>query len=100
MKRRIALVAIFFSAHAYAQPKPPQKPAPKPPQGYTGLGAESVSKEEIAKFTAPPLDPAVSRRIQSMLDVRGSGSGVITSRGDRMFFTSRLTGTPQVWRQD
>lgn len=98
------LLLCLVATHAFAQPKPaPTKapPGPKPtPTGYTGLGAESVSKAEIAKFIAPPLDERVSRRIQAMLDVRGSGSGLITSRGDRMIFNSRLTGTPQVWRQD
>ncbi len=81
---------------------PPAQPAPaaQPAQGYTGLGAESVSPQDIARFTAPPLDPAVSRRIQAMLDVRGAGVGIITSKGDRMLYNSRLTGTSQVWRQD
>ncbi|MBA3454029.1 MAG: S9 family peptidase [Deltaproteobacteria bacterium] len=35
-----------------------------------------------------------------MLDVRGSGSGAITSSGERMFYTSSVTGSPHVWRQD
>jgi dipeptidyl aminopeptidase/acylaminoacyl peptidase len=74
--------------------------APAGSGGYTGLGAESVSPQEIARFTAPPLDPSVSRRIQAMLDVRGAGTGLITSKGDRMLFTSRLTGSFQVWMQD
>ncbi|MBV8757134.1 MAG: S9 family peptidase [Deltaproteobacteria bacterium] len=35
-----------------------------------------------------------------MLDLRGIGGGVISDRGDRQFFTWRVTGTEQVWRQD
>jgi dipeptidyl aminopeptidase/acylaminoacyl peptidase len=98
---RTALLICLWSSYAFAQPKGPPKAPTKPaPSGYTGLGAESVTKEEIAKFTAPALEPSVSRRIQAMLDVRGSGGGPITSKGDRMYFTSRLTGTSQVWRQD
>src|SRR5689334_16640428 len=77
---------------------PPAMPAA--PGGYTGLGAESISPQEVARFAAPPLDPSVSRRIQAMLDVRGAGAGFLTSKGDRMLFNSRITGTIQVWRQD
>jgi dipeptidyl aminopeptidase/acylaminoacyl peptidase len=77
---------------------PPAKPTA--PGGYTGLGAESISPQEVARFAAPPLDPSVSRRIQAMIDVRGAGVGFLTSKGDRMLFNSRVTGTIQVWRQD
>jgi len=75
-----------------------QPPAKK--RSYEGLGPESLSPEEVAKFAAPALDPAVSRRIQAMLDVRGAGGGAITDKGDRQYFTWRVTGTNQVWRQD
>ncbi|HEU4727141.1 MAG TPA: prolyl oligopeptidase family serine peptidase [Kofleriaceae bacterium] len=68
--------------------------------GYSGLGAESLSPQEIAKYAAPPLDERMSRRIQAMLDVRGSTGGRTTSKGDRQIFTTRITGTDQVWRQD
>jgi dipeptidyl aminopeptidase/acylaminoacyl peptidase len=88
MKRSIALVAVFSAAHA------------QPAQPYRGLGADSVSKEDIARFAPPPLAPSVSRRIQAMIDVRGAESGVVTSKGDRMFVTSRVTGVAQIWRQD
>jgi dipeptidyl aminopeptidase/acylaminoacyl peptidase len=75
------------------------EPPPVDP-GYTGLGAESVSPEVIAQFAAPPLDPSVTEHIQSMLDVRGVGGGLLTAKADRMFFTWRVTGTSQVWRMD
>ena len=88
MKRTIAFVGIFVSATAFAQ------------KSYNGLGADSVSKEDVARFAPPALPATVSRRIQAMIDVRGAESGAVTSKGDRMFFTSRITGTPQVWRQD
>jgi dipeptidyl aminopeptidase/acylaminoacyl peptidase len=104
MKHWSALFICLLTGPAAAQAPAVSatKPAPAPAsaRGYSGLGAESVSAADIARFAAPPLDPAVSRRIQAMLDVRGAGSGVISSRGDRMFFTSRVTGTAQVWRQD
>ncbi|MEJ7603745.1 MAG: prolyl oligopeptidase family serine peptidase [Kofleriaceae bacterium] len=73
---------------------------PAQPGSYTGLGAESLRPEDIAKFAPAPLPEQMSRRIQAMLDVRGAGGGAITSKGDRMFYGSNLTGSPQVWRQD
>jgi dipeptidyl aminopeptidase/acylaminoacyl peptidase len=97
-----ALVACLFASQSFAQaPKQQPPPTKQPaPGGYSGLGAESVSPQEVARFAAPPLAPAVSRRIQAMLDVRGAGSGILTSKGDRMLYTTRITGTSQVWRQD
>ena len=108
MNRWIALPVCLASATALAQPRRPSpfdSPRPIPVKlgetpGYSGLGAESISPEDIARFAAPALAPEVSRRIQAMLDIRGSGNGVITSKGDRMYFTSAVTGSPHVWRQD
>jgi protease II len=104
--KRAAFVACFISSQAvadpydlYAYPRPP-RPAPASTKPYRGLGAESVTPEVIAQFAPPALKPDVSRRIQALLDVRGSGTGLITSKGDRMYFTSRITGSSQVWRQD
>src|SRR4030095_16220394 len=68
--------------------------------GYKGLGAESVSAQEVAKYAAPPLDERVSRRIQAMLDVRGPGAGLVTNKGDREIFGSGVASTSQIWRQD
>ena len=65
---------------------------------YSGLGAESVSPELVAKYAAPPLPPGVSRRIQAMLDVRAPGLGVVAPDGSRLYFGWRITGTPQVFR--
>jgi dipeptidyl aminopeptidase/acylaminoacyl peptidase len=74
--------------------------ATAPARPYTGLGAGSISAEDIAKFAPKPLAPAVSRHIQAMLDIRGAGSGVLTQKGDRMVYASRITGSSQVFRQD
>ena len=73
-------------------------PALSQQSGYSGLGAESVTPELIAKYAAPPLAPAVSRRIQTMLDVRAPGLGVVAPDGSRLYFGWRITGTPQVFR--
>ncbi|MDB4960037.1 MAG: uncharacterized protein JWP01_36 [Myxococcales bacterium] len=98
----VAPVAVADNAKSspFDSPRPAKKPPVTAPAGYTGLGAESMAPEEIAKFAAPALDAQVSRRMQAMLDVRGAGSGAITARGDRMYYTSSVTGTNQVWRQD
>lgn len=103
----IAMVALSFSAASAetpfdnARPKTAAtKPATSQPSTYSGLGAESVTAEEITKFAASSLDPKVSRRIQTMLDVRGAGGGKVSNKGNRQFFTWRVTGTAQVWRQD
>ena len=85
----------------FATSRPPEiRPPETKPAAYSGLGAESVSAADIAEFVAKSLDAQVSRRIQAMLDVRGTGSGVITSKGDKTFYASSITGSPQVWRQD
>jgi dipeptidyl aminopeptidase/acylaminoacyl peptidase len=67
---------------------------------YSGLGAESVTAADIAKFAAPAIDAKLSRRIQAMLDVREATAGVLTKKGNQMFFDWRVTGITQVWRQD
>jgi dipeptidyl aminopeptidase/acylaminoacyl peptidase len=67
---------------------------------YSGHGATSVSPETIRKFAPPPLDPAVSRRIQTMLDLRSPGLGRLTPDGKKLFFGWSITGTPVVWRLD
>ncbi len=93
-------VADVATSDPFDSPRPANRAPPAKAPTYTGLGAESLSPEEITKYAAPSLAPDVSRRIQAMLDVRGAGSGVITARGERMFFSSAVTGLPQVWRQD
>ena len=104
-----ALPLLLVSAVASAQPakvdpftqaNPPPKPKQSPESGYAGLGAGSVTPELVQQFAPPVLDPKVSGRIQAMLDVRGAGGGILTSKGNRMVFGSRVTSTPQVWRQD
>ena len=67
---------------------------------YSGHGAGSVSPEVVAKFAPPPLEPALARRIQMMLDVRSPGMGMPTSDGKKLFFGWSVSGTPQIWRID
>ena len=69
-------------------------------QAYSGLGAGSIPPEKVAKYAPPPLDSAVSRRIQTLLDVRAPGLGRLAPDGSRLYFGWSVTGSNQVWRLD
>ncbi|MFO1305008.1 MAG: prolyl oligopeptidase family serine peptidase [Burkholderiales bacterium] len=86
----VALATLVLCApFAHAQEQP-----------YRGLGAESVAKEVIAKFAPPPLDPAFTRRIELMLDVRTTGLGIPSPDGSALFFGWGITGSAQVFKLD
>lgn len=68
--------------------------------GYAGHGAESVPPEVIAKFAPTPLPGEVSRRIQTMLDVRAPIGSRVSPDGKTLFFAWNVTGTMQIWRVD
>ncbi len=72
----------------------------QPQSTYAGHGADSVPREKIVKYAPPPLPGEVTRRIQTMLDVRGAVLGTIAPDGKRLFFTWGITGTPNAWRLD
>jgi dipeptidyl aminopeptidase/acylaminoacyl peptidase len=69
-------------------------------QTYAGHGADSVPREKLVKYAPPALPADVTRRVQTMLDVRGAALGAVAPDGKRLFFTWAITGTPQVWRLD
>jgi protease II len=69
-------------------------------EAYSGLGAGSVPAEKVAKYAPPPLPPEVSRRIQTMLDVRAPGLGRVAPDGKRLYFGWNVTGSLQIWRLD
>jgi dipeptidyl aminopeptidase/acylaminoacyl peptidase len=75
-------------------------PSPSSSTSYSGHGAESVPPEVLARFRAAPLPSAVTRRVQSLLDVRAPGAGVLSPDGKRLFFSWNVTGVRQVWRID
>ena len=62
---------------------------------YAGHGADSVPREKIVKYAPPPLPAEVTRRIQTMLDVRGAVLGLIAPDGKRLFFTLGHHGNAQ-----
>jgi dipeptidyl aminopeptidase/acylaminoacyl peptidase len=82
----LALAGLSVSLHA-------QTP-------YSGHGAGSIPPEVVRKYAPPALDPAVSSRIQMMLDVRAPGLGTLSPDGRRLYFGWGITGTPAVWRLD
>lgn len=75
-------------------------PAASGPGAYSGLGAGSVTPEVLARFRPTALPEAISQRVQSLLDLRAPGAGMLSPDGKRLFFTWRVTGVDQVWRLD
>jgi protease II len=88
MHRSLALLILSAAGPALAQTP------------YAGHGAESVPKEVLAQYAPLALPAEVSARIQTMMDVRAPGMGVVAPGGARLFFGWSVTGTPQVWRLD
>jgi protease II len=88
------------SATAPDRPAPAASAAPAAEKAYSGHGAESIPPELIAKYAPPSLPSELSRKIQSMLDIRAPSSGVLSPDGKRLFFTWAVTGVSHVWRVD
>jgi dipeptidyl aminopeptidase/acylaminoacyl peptidase len=66
--------------------------------GYQGLGRESVDDKTLAKYAPPALSPELSRKIQSYLDIRSPGLGMLSPDKKSLYFSWRVTGTSQVWK--
>jgi len=67
---------------------------------YQGLGTHSLTPETISQFAPKRIDSELSRKIQSYLDIRPTGSGLINSNGSQVFFGWGITGVNQVFRLD
>ncbi|WP_072428040.1 prolyl oligopeptidase family serine peptidase [Chitinimonas taiwanensis] len=67
---------------------------------YQGLGADSVSAATLEKFRAKALPAELSRKVQSVLDLRAPGAGILSPDGQSLYFGWRVTGSAQVWRID
>jgi dipeptidyl aminopeptidase/acylaminoacyl peptidase len=93
-------VSPSASAAGTGAPPPAASESAPAPGSYTGLGVESVPPEVLARYAAPALKADESRRIQSMLDVRAPGAGMVSPDGKRLFFGWSITGTSQVFRLD
>jgi dipeptidyl aminopeptidase/acylaminoacyl peptidase len=109
------LPALVVFACEPASTLPPASPPPAPPAAapasapaaspppataYSGHGASSIPPEILAKYAPTPIDAAVKRRIESMLDLRAPGAGIPSADGKHLFFNWSITGTVQVWRLD
>jgi dipeptidyl aminopeptidase/acylaminoacyl peptidase len=89
---RAAAVIVALLPAGFSSPALSQQPS------YSGHGAGSVPPELVAKYAPQSLDPAASRRIQAMLDVRAPGLGIVSPDGSRLYFGWSITGTPHVFR--
>ncbi len=97
------LAVACWASVALAQTSPPAPAVAKAaatPTAYSGHGAGSVSPEVLAKYAPPTLPPALSARIQAMLDVRSPAAGLLSPDGSHLYFSWTVTGTQQVWRLD
>lgn len=68
--------------------------------GYSGLGAESVDPKTLEQYAPPPLETDLSRKVQSYLDIRSPGLGMLSPDKKKLYFSWRVTGSSQVWRLD
>jgi protease II len=118
MRRLVGLFAITFIGVACGGEAPaPLPPSPKPvlprtaasaesprpaesATPYSGHGADSVPKEVLARYAPSPLPSNVSRRIQSMLDIRSPIGSRIGPDAHALYFAWNVTGGVQVWRVD
>ena len=74
--------------------------APPVQAQYSGLGKDSLDPATLKRYAPTALPPTVTRPIESIMDLRSPGLGMVTPNGKQMFFTWGITGTVQVWRLD
>lgn len=96
----ISLSLLAALAAASTTPSAPAAPAAAKPAVYSGHGADSVPTEVLERYRAPALPPAVSQRVQAMLDVRAPSGGLLSPDGKTMYVSWGVTGVRQVWRID
>ena len=94
----VLFLGIFASACAHSSGANSSGSADS--KNYSGHGIESLSAETLKRFAPTPLPPELSRRIQTLLDVRSPGMGVLSPDAKSLYFSWSVTGVPQVWRLD
>jgi dipeptidyl aminopeptidase/acylaminoacyl peptidase len=67
---------------------------------YAGHGADTIPPAIMDKYAPSPLPAEVSRRIESLMDVRAPGIGQIAPDGKSLYFGWNVTGIGQVWKLD
>ena len=71
-------LTLLASATASLAQAAAAAPAASRPGAYSGLGAGSVTPEVLARFRPTPLPEAISQRVQSLLDLRAPGAGMLS----------------------
>lgn len=77
--------------------KAPEEPQPAPAQ-YEGHGAASLDPALLEKFRPKPIDSALSRKLQALMDLRPPSAGQLSPNGRQLFFSWSITGVPQLWK--
>jgi dipeptidyl aminopeptidase/acylaminoacyl peptidase len=85
-----------------ALPPAPSSSADAAPgaSGYVGHGVETIAPEVLARYRPLALAPEISRRIESLMDVRAPGIGALSPDGKSLYFSWSITGIGQIWRVD
>ena len=69
-------------------------------QGYLSLRGDSVTEADIKRYPPTPVPEEVAASVESILDIRSPGSGVLSPDGQKLYFNWNVTGVTQVWRID
>jgi dipeptidyl aminopeptidase/acylaminoacyl peptidase len=80
-----------------AQPAPPTPPKEQAPAQYQGHGSASLDPALVEKFRPKPIDSALSRKLQALMDLRAPGVGELTPNGKQLYFSWSISGVPQLW---
>ena len=62
------------------------------------LSTAKAALPDYSQYAPPPIPSALSEKIQSYLDIRAPGAGILSPDGKQVFFSWGVTGTPQIWR--
>ena len=67
---------------------------------YSGHGADSVSTENLNKYAAPALTPAMTNKLTKMIEVAAPGMGMLSPDKKTLYFSWKVTGQSHVWKID
>lgn len=65
--------------------------------GYDGFGADSIDEKTLKEFAPQNINPQLTMAIQTMLDIRSPGAGIISNDGKNLYASWSVTGTTQTW---
>ncbi len=75
-------------------------PTAKAQQNYRGLGQDSVTEADIKRYPPTQVPEQVAASVESILDIRSPGSGVLSPDGTKLYFNWNITGVTQIWSID